>query len=108
MEAKMQEARYVIVEWSPTAKLWVATSNDVSGLLAAAETYELLLSKLRVEIPELLKANGHLTDEQIFNSPIHLIAHREDIISFRDPDNIAALLEHAIASSRKPSTPPLN
>jgi hypothetical protein len=57
-----------------------------------------------VEIPELLKAKGHLTDEQILDTPVHLISHREDIISLRDRHNVAALLENAIASSRAPST----
>jgi len=108
METKMHRAMYVIVEWSPKARRWIAQSSDVAGLLTAAVTYELVLGKLLVEIPELLKVNEHLTEEQIRDTPVHLIAHREDIISFRDPHNVAALLENANASSRTPFTPPLN
>ena len=39
------------------ANVWVATSDDVPGLVAEAETSEALLAKLHILIPELLEAN---------------------------------------------------
>lgn len=47
------------------AGVWVATSNDVPGLVAEADTVEDLLKKLRVLIPELLDANGYQDGENI-------------------------------------------
>ena len=44
----------VSAEWDPEAKVWVATSDDVPGLITEAETVEALAEKLSVMIPELL------------------------------------------------------
>jgi predicted RNase H-like HicB family nuclease len=73
----------VNAEWDPEAKVWVATSDDVPGLVTEAETVEALAEKLSVMIPELLEANGTLVDSTSRNVPINLIAHRE-LISLRD------------------------
>ena len=74
----------VNAEWDSEAKVWVATSNDVPGLITEAETVEALAEKLSVMIPELLEANGTLAGHAIREVPINLIAHREQIISLRD------------------------
>lgn len=42
----------------PEACVWIAKSDDVPGLITEAETLEALVAKLRLLIPELLKANG--------------------------------------------------
>jgi predicted RNase H-like HicB family nuclease len=44
--------------WDPEARVWVAESDDVPGLVAEAESIEALAAKLEVLIPELLEANG--------------------------------------------------
>ena len=69
----------VNAEWDPEAKVWVATSDDVPGLITEAVTVEALAEKLSVMIPELLDANGTLTDTSTRDVPINLIAHREVI-----------------------------
>ncbi len=74
----------VNAEWDPEAKVWVATSDDVPGLITEAETVEALAEKLSVMIPELLEANGALVGSAIREVPINLIAHREQLISLRD------------------------
>lgn len=50
----------VVAEWDEEAKVWVATSDDVPGLVAEAETPEQLVNRLRVMVPELLELNAHL------------------------------------------------
>ena len=47
--------------WDSEAKVWVAESEDVPGLVTEAESAEALLAKLRVLIPELLELNGCLS-----------------------------------------------
>ena len=74
----------VNAEWDPEAKVWVATSDDVPGLITEAETVEALAEKLSVMIPELLEANGALVGGAVREVPINLIAHREQLISLRD------------------------
>ena len=74
----------VNAEWDPEAKVWVATSDDVPGLITEAETVEALAEKLSVMVPELLEANGILVGNLVREVPINLIAHREQLISLRD------------------------
>jgi predicted RNase H-like HicB family nuclease len=45
--------------WDPEAGVWVATSDDVPGLITEAETRDKLVEKLKVLIPELLDANSY-------------------------------------------------
>ena len=73
----------VKAEWDAEAKVWVATSDDLPGLVTEAETVEALQRKLATMIPELLEANGTL-DAEIREIPLNLIAHREATISIRD------------------------
>ena len=56
---------HVFAVWDETAKVWVATSDDVPGLATEAETVELLRAKLRVMIPELLALSGHNPHSEI-------------------------------------------
>ena len=74
----------VHAEWDPEAKVWVATSDDVPGLVTEAGTVEALAEKLSVIIPELLEANGKLLGNAVREVPINLIAHREQLISLPD------------------------
>jgi predicted RNase H-like HicB family nuclease len=50
----------VTATWDDEAKVWVAESEDVPGLITEADTFEALVVKLRTLIPELLEANGVL------------------------------------------------
>lgn len=54
----------VVAEWDEEARVWVATSEDVPGLVAEAENRELLLERLRELVPEMLELNAHLLTEK--------------------------------------------
>lgn len=74
----MQSKPYFIrAEWDDEAAVWVATSDDVPGLVTEAETIELLIEKLRGIIPELLEANGTTLDESV---PFELLTRRFETI----------------------------
>jgi predicted RNase H-like HicB family nuclease len=45
-------------EWHGEAGVWVASSDDVPGLATGADTFEELVEKLKVVIPELHEENG--------------------------------------------------
>jgi len=70
---------HIIVKaiWDDEAKVWVATSDDVPGLVTEADTCEGLLNKLQILIPELLEANGLLVGEEIPEIPFHLLTERD-------------------------------
>lgn len=44
--------------WDAEARVFVATSSDVPGLVAEADTWEALQQKLAVLVPEQLELNG--------------------------------------------------
>jgi predicted RNase H-like HicB family nuclease len=50
----------VTAEWDEEAQVWVASSDDVPGLATGADTFEELIEKLKIVIPELLIENGLL------------------------------------------------
>ena len=49
----------VRASWDPESSVWVATSEDVPGLVTEADTMSALLAKLKVMVPEMLDENGH-------------------------------------------------
>jgi predicted RNase H-like HicB family nuclease len=76
MEVVMKKALFVRAEWDDEAEVWVATSDDVPGLVAEADTAEALLTKLRTLIPELLDANGYPDADEV---PFELFSRRFDV-----------------------------
>lgn len=53
-----QDAYLVRAEWDGEANVWVATSDDVPGLVTEAENLEELRANLREIIPVLLEENA--------------------------------------------------
>jgi predicted RNase H-like HicB family nuclease len=49
-------------QWDSEAGVWVAESEDVPGLVAEADSPNVLAQKLRTLIPELLELNGATSD----------------------------------------------
>jgi hypothetical protein len=63
--------------WDDEAKVWVAVSDDVPGLVAEAEDVPQVIKKLEVLVPELLEANGVLPNPDQPEAPvIELLAHQ--------------------------------
>ena len=43
--------------WDPDARVWIATSDDVPGLVSEAETLEALVEQVKPLVRELLALN---------------------------------------------------
>ena len=54
----MTRERIIHAEWDADVSVWVATSDDIPGLVTESKTFEALLKKLRTLVPELLELNG--------------------------------------------------
>jgi predicted RNase H-like HicB family nuclease len=52
---------HVTAEWDADSRVWVASSEDVPGLATGADTFETLVEKLKVAVPELLAENNVLS-----------------------------------------------
>ncbi len=66
--------------WDSDAEVWVATSDDVLGLVTEAENLEVLSEKIRVIIPELLTLNGVISPNEKTNIKWELITRRQELI----------------------------
>jgi hypothetical protein len=66
--------------WDSEARVWVAESDDVPGLVIEADTIEALTAKLREMIPELLLLNNIVAAEYVGNITFELVCHRQELI----------------------------
>ena len=44
--------------WDSEAEVWIATSNDIPGLVLESGSFDALLERTRFAIPELLELNA--------------------------------------------------
>ena len=40
------------------AEVWIATSEEIAGLVLESESYDRLIEKVKLAVPELLELNG--------------------------------------------------
>lgn len=64
----------VRAEWDEDAKVWVASSDDVSGLSVEASTMEELEPKVRAALTDLVELNG--TDSCLAEIPFHIMSEQ--------------------------------
>ena len=62
-------------QWDSEAGVWVAESEDVPGLVAEADSPNVLVQKLRTLIPELLELNGATVDR---TASFHVLYQHEE------------------------------
>ncbi len=76
MEKTVRSGVYEIrAQWDGEAGVWVAESADVPGLVAEADSPNVLIQKLRTLIPELLELNGATSDRV---ASFHVLYQHED------------------------------
>ena len=51
------------LEWDPEANVWIATSDDVPGLVLESGSLDALIERVKYAVPELLELNGKKHDE---------------------------------------------
>lgn len=50
---------YIITfSWDDEANVWIATSNDIPGLVLESGSFDALLERTRFAVPELLSLNA--------------------------------------------------
>ena len=76
---KRKLAVKVRAEWDDEARVWVAESTNLPGLVTEAETVEALVDKLRTMIPELLSYSPELAAG--FRPEIQMTLIRRDSIN---------------------------
>ena len=66
----------VNAEWDAEVEVWVATSEDVPGLVAESATFEALRPKVLAMISDLIELNK--MSFQSIEIPIHFVGHSLD------------------------------
>ena len=55
------ESEYKIsFSWDGDANVWIATSEDIHGLILEHSSFDTLMEKVRVAVPELLEIENRL------------------------------------------------
>ena len=63
----------VTATWDDEAEVWVATSDDIPGLVTEAPNLDLLRERILSVVPELLEDNAHLlSDDQLSSSVVNM------------------------------------
>jgi predicted RNase H-like HicB family nuclease len=65
----------ISANWDDEAGVWVATSEDIVGLVTEAETLEALRDKLVDLVPELIQENG-LPSGADRSAPVEIVARQ--------------------------------
>ena len=53
----MKNEYTVKFNWDDEAKVWIATSNDIIGLILESESVEKLMNRVKLAAPELIELN---------------------------------------------------
>lgn len=62
----------VTARWDGEAGVWVATSEDIVGLVTEAETLDALVERITAVAPELLDDNARFIDKAVLGELIDL------------------------------------
>ena len=55
----------VNLTWDGDAAVWMATSEDIKGLVLESGSADALIERVRFAVPELLELNGAASNEKI-------------------------------------------
>ena len=64
--------------WDPEACVWIATSDDVPGLVLESGSFDALVERVHYTIPELLELNQDASPVQPLNL-IYRLERREQV-----------------------------
>ena len=53
--------------WDNEACVWIATSEDIPGLVLESGSFDNLISKVKAAVPELIQLNGQSSAEYSLN-----------------------------------------
>jgi predicted RNase H-like HicB family nuclease len=52
----------ILVTWDEEARVWIAESNDIPGLILESGSLDALIERVRYAAPELLELSGNAAD----------------------------------------------
>ena len=67
----------VFFRWDEEADVWIATSDDIPGLVLESGSIDALIERVRFAVPELLELNG----QQMGNTLLFHLERRERLFA---------------------------
>jgi predicted RNase H-like HicB family nuclease len=61
----------VLLTWDDEARVWVAESSDIPGLILESGSLDALMERVKIAAPELLEISGHV------HTNVHLLFKME-------------------------------
>jgi hypothetical protein len=58
----MSRSITINARWDAEASVWIATSDDVTGLVVEADTWPAMIEEVRLVLPDLLEVSGEKGD----------------------------------------------
>jgi hypothetical protein len=58
----MSRSITINARWDAEARVWIATSDEVPGLVVEADTWPTMIEEVRLVRPDLLELSGERTD----------------------------------------------
>ena len=65
----------ITFHWDQEAAVWIATSVDVPGLVLESGSFDALVERVKLAVPELINLNGKAADFRL-----SYITEREDVV----------------------------
>jgi hypothetical protein len=59
----MQRDIIIQARWDDEASVWLATSEDIPGLVVEADTWPAMINEVQLVLPELLELSGQRGDK---------------------------------------------
>ena len=60
--------------WDDEASVWIATSDDIHGLILEDESFDVLIQRVRLAVPELLSFEKPINND----ISLYFVADRKD------------------------------
>ncbi|MDR2541917.1 MAG: DUF1902 domain-containing protein [Treponema sp.] len=67
----------IIMTWDDEASVWIAESDDVPGLILESDSFDALLERVKMAVPELLELNGKIYSQ----TKLHFKAERLAVVA---------------------------
>ena len=70
----MSRSIKIDARWDDEARVWIATSEDVHGLVVEADSWPRMIEEVRLVLPDLLELSGETADDisLAFKAEAHL------------------------------------
>jgi Domain of unknown function (DUF1902) len=58
----MNRSIIISARWDPEASVWIATGDEVTGLVVEGDTWPAMIEEVRLVLPDLLEVSGEKGD----------------------------------------------